>query len=44
MTELSCVPMMFERRQTLLADEVHGWYADPLSRQNLKRFYLEPKP
>jgi len=42
MTELSCIPVMFERRQTLLAGEVRGWYSDSLSRQNLKRLSLEP--
>lgn len=42
MTEYCCVPVMFERRQTMLGTEVRGWYSDPLSRQNLKRLYLEP--
>lgn len=41
MSELCCVPVMFERRQTMLGGEVRGWYADPLSRQNFKRLYLE---
>lgn len=42
MAELSCIPVMFERRQTMLASEVHGWYPDPLSRENLKRLSLAP--
>ena len=42
MSELPSVPVMFEIRQTMLAREVRGWYSDPLSRQNLKRLYLEP--
>ncbi len=40
MTELSCIPMMFEQRQTMLATEVHGWYPDSLSRQSFKRLHL----
>lgn len=34
------IPMMFERRHTLLAAEVEGWYPDPLGRQALKRVAL----
>lgn len=36
------VPVMFEQRQTMLAAEVQGWYADPLARQSLKRCWLDP--
>lgn len=42
MAAVPAVPMMFERRQALLAAEVQGWYADPLARQSLKRIWLEP--
>ena len=35
------IPMLFLRRQTMLAVEVKGWYADPLARQSLKRLWLE---
>lgn len=34
------IPMMFERRRTLLSIEVEGWYADPLGRQAIKRLSL----
>ncbi len=34
------IPTMFERRRTLLAEEVEGWYADPLGRQSLKRLSI----
>ena len=36
------IPMLFERRRTLLAIEVAGWYPDPLGRQALKRLAIEP--
>jgi len=36
------VPVMFEQRQSMLAAEVQGWYADPLARQSLKRLWLSP--
>jgi hypothetical protein len=35
---------MFERRNTLRAVEVKGWYGDPLARQSAKRLWLEPEP
>lgn len=38
------IPTLFERRTTLLADEVEGWYADPLGRQSLKRLFIRPGP
>jgi len=38
------VPVMFERRQSMLADEVQGWYEDPLARQSLKRLWLAQGP
>jgi oligopeptide transport system substrate-binding protein len=41
MAAIPSVPVMFERRQTLLAAEVGGWYPDPLGRQSLKRFWLD---
>lgn len=34
------IPVMFERRRTLLAAEVGGWYADPLGRQALRRLAI----
>jgi oligopeptide transport system substrate-binding protein len=40
MAAVPSVPVMFQRRQTLRADEVQGWYADPLARQSLKRLQL----
>ena len=40
MEAVPTIPMMFEHRRTLLADEVVGWYADPLGRQSLKRLSL----
>lgn len=40
--EVPTIPMMFERRRTLLAEEVTGWYADPLGRQALKRLAIRP--
>ncbi|WP_157772198.1 peptide ABC transporter substrate-binding protein [Lacunisphaera limnophila] len=42
MAEVPTIPMLFERRRTLLAGEVEGWYADPLGRQALKRLALAP--
>lgn len=42
MAAMPAVPVMFERRQALLAAEVRGWYADPLARQSFKRLLLEP--
>jgi oligopeptide transport system substrate-binding protein len=38
------IPTVFERRRTLLAIEVEGWYADPLGRQSLKRLSIRPLP
>ncbi len=38
------VPVMFERRQTMRAAEVQGWYPDPLARQSLRRLWLEAPP
>jgi oligopeptide transport system substrate-binding protein len=40
--EVISIPMMFERRRTLLAMEVDGWYADPLGRQALRRLAIRP--
>jgi oligopeptide transport system substrate-binding protein len=40
--EVPTIPMLFQRRLTLLAAEVEGWYADPLGRQALKRLSLRP--
>jgi len=40
MDAVPTIPMMFERRRTLLATEVEGWYADPLGRQALKRLAI----
>lgn len=42
MEDVPTIPMMFERRRTLLAMEVEGWYADPLGRQALKRLAITP--
>lgn len=42
MTAVPNVPVMFERRQAMLAAEVQGWYPDPLARQSLRRLWLEP--
>jgi oligopeptide transport system substrate-binding protein len=44
MAGASAVPLMFERRHTLRAAEVRGWYADPLARQSPKRLWLGPPP
>ncbi len=41
MAAVPSVPVMFERRQTMLAGEVKGWYPDPLARQSLKRLWLD---
>ncbi len=38
------VPVMFEQRQSMLAGEVQGWYAEPLARQSFKRLWLSPSP
>jgi oligopeptide transport system substrate-binding protein len=40
MDAVPTIPTMFERRRTLLANEVEGWYADPLGRQALKRLAI----
>lgn len=40
--DVPTIPMLFERRRTLLSVEVAGWYADPLGRQALKRLAIEP--
>lgn len=40
MAAAAAVPLMFERRQSLRATEVRGWYADPLARQATKRLWL----
>lgn len=34
------IPMLFQRRRTLVAAEVEGWYADPLGRQALRRLSI----
>lgn len=47
MAAVPTIPMMFERRRTLLSIDVEGWYADPLGRQALKRLALravDPQP
>lgn len=41
MAGVSAVPLMFERRHALRSTEVRGWYGDPLSRQSLKRLWLD---
>lgn len=41
MAAVPVVPLMFERRHTLRATEVKGWYGDPLARQSPKRLWLE---
>ena len=41
MAAVPSVPVMFERRQTMVAAEVQGWYPDPLARQALKRLWLD---
>jgi len=41
MAAVPAVPLMFERRHTLRAAEVRGWYGDPLARQSPKRLWLE---
>jgi oligopeptide transport system substrate-binding protein len=41
MAAVPVVPLMFERRHTLRATEVQGWYSDPLARQSPKRLWLE---
>jgi oligopeptide transport system substrate-binding protein len=41
MAAVPSVPMMFERRQIMRADEVRGWYVDPLARQSPKRLWLD---
>ncbi len=41
MAAVPVVPLMFERRHTLRAAEVKGWYEDPLARQSPKRLWLE---
>ncbi len=40
MDAVPTIPLMFERRRTLLAEEVEGWYADPLGRQSLRRLSI----
>jgi oligopeptide transport system substrate-binding protein len=40
MAGASAVPVMFERRHTVRAREVRGWYADPLARQSPKHLWL----
>jgi oligopeptide transport system substrate-binding protein len=41
MAAVPVVPLLFERRHTLRATEVKGWYEDPLARQSPKRLWLE---
>ena len=41
MAAVPSVPVMFERRQIMRANEVRGWYVDSLARQNLKRLWLD---
>jgi len=40
MAAMPAVPVTFTRRAALMADEVHGWYEDPLGRQSPKRLWL----
>jgi len=40
MDAVPTIPTMFERRRTFLAEEVQGWYADPLGRQSLRRLSI----
>lgn len=40
LAQMPSIPVLFERRRTLLGAEVAGWYADPLARQNLKRMAI----
>jgi oligopeptide transport system substrate-binding protein len=40
MDAVPTIPVMFERRRTFLAEEVQGWYADPLGRQSLRRLSI----
>jgi len=40
MDAVPTIPTMFERRRTFFAEEVQGWYADPLGRQSLRRLSL----
>jgi ABC-type oligopeptide transport system substrate-binding subunit len=42
MEDVPTIPMIFERRRTLLGVEVAGWYADPLGRQAFKRLAITP--
>jgi len=44
MDAVPTIPTMFDRRRTLLAIEVEGWYADPLARQSFKRLSIRPLP
>jgi oligopeptide transport system substrate-binding protein len=44
MAAVPAIPLMFERRNSLRAAEVKGWYGDPLARQSPKRLWLEPEP
>ena len=44
MAAVPTLPVMFERRQAMLAAEVQGWYKDPLARQSLKRLWLAESP
>ncbi len=44
MDAVPTIPTVFEYRRTLLANDVIGWYADPLGRQALKRLSIRPAP
>jgi oligopeptide transport system substrate-binding protein len=44
MDAVPTIPTVFEHRRTLLANEVGGWYADPLGRQSLKRLSIQSPP
>jgi oligopeptide transport system substrate-binding protein len=44
MAAVPSLPLMFERRQAIIAAEVQGWYADPLARQSPKRLWLDTAP
>ncbi|HVZ66194.1 MAG TPA: peptide ABC transporter substrate-binding protein [Lacunisphaera sp.] len=44
MAAMPAVPVTFTRRAALMADEVRGWYEDPLGRQSPKRLWLAANP
>jgi oligopeptide transport system substrate-binding protein len=44
MAAVPAVPVTFTRRQALLADDLRGWYEDPLGRQSIRRLWLARTP